>query len=326
VSYDRLDWHVDSAIEAGQPPENGFTHIGLYLAWLIRRDLHDPASFSPSHVAAVKAGAMTGTDLSDEIDGKLVADLMSGEGRAFSDARYAAYTAAYEATFADDAPWSIADDDTGDARISPVLDELYATWVADGRPGPAPNAPAPTAPGRASIDDRSVPDAFSMRLTQESMDRIAAELKPAEPRPQRARAAAELEALIPADLTNPPLRISSVPASEWGSSLLRRAFRRLGVPAPAARVVNAMGGAGVETLVVTLYAVPAVDAEWLVAEFGDVITLPQRGRWAARDVAGREVQWATGQEFTVAFWATDGLVVHVAGRVDLVEAAIPRLP
>jgi hypothetical protein len=48
--------------------------------------------------------------------------------------------------------------------------------------------------------------------------------------------------------------------------------------------------------------------------------------WHSRDLAGRTVRWATGEEFTVAFWATDGLVVHVAGRADLVEAAIPRLP
>src|SRR5690349_15012547 len=42
TSYDRIDWHLDSAIAAGQPEENAFAHIGLYLAWLIRHDLHDP--------------------------------------------------------------------------------------------------------------------------------------------------------------------------------------------------------------------------------------------------------------------------------------------
>jgi hypothetical protein len=322
MSYDRVDWHIDSAIEAGQPPENAFTHIGLYLAWLIRHDLHDPTFFSPSHVAAVKTGEMTGTDLSDEIDGKLVADLMSRDGRAFSDARYSAYTAAYEQMFAGDAPWSVVDDAAAEARISPVLDQLYAAWVADGRPA----ATLAAAPPSAAKPLRPAPDRFSMRLMQESMDRIAVELRPAEPWPPRPHVAPELEAQIPADLTSPPPRISSVLASEWGASLLRRAFRRLGVPPADARVVNAIGGTGDETLVVTLYAVPDVNADRLVAEFNDVITLPPRGRWSARELAGRTVQWATGQEFTVAFWAQDGLVVHVAGRADLVEAAIPRLP
>ena len=90
LTYDRLDWHLDSAIEAGQPPENAFTHIGLYLAWLIRRQLHAPEVFPAGHVAAVKAGEMTGSDLADDVDGKLLESIMTAEGRAFSDACYGA--------------------------------------------------------------------------------------------------------------------------------------------------------------------------------------------------------------------------------------------
>lgn len=67
-----LDWHYDSAVEAGQPPENAFTHIGFYLAWLIRHDLHDAKFFPGAHVAAVKSGEMTGSDLSD--DGRIISD------------------------------------------------------------------------------------------------------------------------------------------------------------------------------------------------------------------------------------------------------------
>ena len=40
--------------------------------------------------------------------------------------------------------------------------------------------------------------------------------------------------------------------------------------------------------------------------------------------------WAEGrienQQFTIAFWARDGLVVHVTGQPADIEAAIPRLP
>ncbi|MEJ7803359.1 MAG: hypothetical protein WKH68_08315 [Candidatus Limnocylindria bacterium] len=42
TAYDKLDYHVDGALQAGQPEERAFTHIGLYLAWLIRHDLHNP--------------------------------------------------------------------------------------------------------------------------------------------------------------------------------------------------------------------------------------------------------------------------------------------
>ena len=40
ATYDKLDWPYDAAVAAGQPPENAFTHIGIYLAWLVRNDLH----------------------------------------------------------------------------------------------------------------------------------------------------------------------------------------------------------------------------------------------------------------------------------------------
>ena len=66
--YDKLDWHFDSAVAAGQPPENAFTHIGFYLAWLIRHDLHNARFLPPEHVEAVKHGEMTGSDLADDID------------------------------------------------------------------------------------------------------------------------------------------------------------------------------------------------------------------------------------------------------------------
>ena len=45
-----------------------------------------------------------------------------------------------------------------------------------------------------------------------------------------------------------------------------------------------------------------------------------------REVAGRTVSWATGKQFTAAFWARDGLVTSVAGSPDDVIRAIPLLP
>jgi len=311
MTYDRLDWHYDSAIEAGQPPENAFTHIGLFLAWLIRHDLHDSRVFPPAHVAAVKSGEMTGSDLADDIDTKFNAADVNDEGRAFSDARYGAYLAELERVMSDEPAYSLIDDAAAYERIAPVIDGLYAAWLADGRPGPPSGVAADSdAIAMASI----ATETFSFEVDSIERDTV------------RPHVAPDLEALLPGDLTSPPLEVWSVKASDWGSSLLRRALKRLGVRAVDARVAIAMGGRGDETLVVTLYAVPGTDREQLEAEFADAITLPPRGRWTSRDVAGRTVRWATGEEFTVAFWATDGLVVHVAGRADLVEAAIPRLP
>jgi hypothetical protein len=91
-------------------------------------------------------------------------------------------------------------------------------------------------------------------------------------------------------------------------------------------VVVAMGGRGERTLTVMLYEIPNVEADRLLAEVESAITLPPRGRWRDRQVAGRKVRWSSGMEFNVAYWARDGLVVHVAGSVEDVERAIPLLP
>jgi hypothetical protein len=146
TAYDKLDWHIDGAVSAGLPEENGFVHIGFYLVWLIRHDLHDPAWFPPEHVAAVQAGEMSGSDLIDLVDGTLASDTMTAEGRAFSDARYGRYLSTYAAAFGEGPEYGVEDEPGNEARAGGLIDELYAGWVADGRPEPLaesdPNARA----------------------------------------------------------------------------------------------------------------------------------------------------------------------------------------
>jgi hypothetical protein len=132
--YDSLDWHADAATRAGRPALSGFAHIGLYLAWLIRNDLHAPGCLRPERIAGVKSGALTGTNLVDDVDAKLVADLMSPEGRAFSDARYGAYIDAFQVAFAELPAYGAVDNAANYERMAPILDQLFSAWVADGRP------------------------------------------------------------------------------------------------------------------------------------------------------------------------------------------------
>jgi len=279
ATYDRLDWHYDSAIAAGQPPENAFTHIGFYLAWIIRHDFHDADVFPASHVAAVKSGEMTGSDLSDDIDTKLVPPVMNAEGQAFSDARYAKYLAEYSKMFADVPDYAVVDDPASYARVAPMIDALYAAWIAGGRPDADADAG-----GSTESDLFDGPDLSDM--AREQIDAAMAELALAydrfaedEPDPElMSKLAPELESLIPADLTDPPMRTNSVRASAWGSSLLTRSLRRLDVDPMEATVVVAMGGRGAGSLTVMLYQIPGIAAERLLAEIESAITLPPQGR------------------------------------------------
>lgn len=328
TAYDKLDWHYDAAVAAGQPPENAFAHIGFYLAWLIRHDLHDPTVFPASHVAAVKNGEMTGSDLADDIDTKLVPDVMNREGRAFSDARYARFLEEYASLFANVPEYGVIDDAPNYARVGAVIDRLYAAWVADGRPEPPPSEPdLPWTIGLPAHASFEIP----VGMPREAIEAFTAAISSlgirVEPAPDEIGGVASgLEQLIPMDITDPPPRIHSVRAKQWGSSLLNRALKRLDVRPDQATVVVGMGGSGARTLAITLYELPGVPADRLMAEFTTVIFLPTRGTWATREMAGRVVNWAVGDEATVVFWARDGLVVHVAGEAADVETAIPRLP
>jgi hypothetical protein len=138
--------------------------------------------------------------------------------------------------------------------------------------------------------------------------------------------APDLEALIPRDLTVPPMEVSSVRATDWGSSLLNRALKRLETRPKDAVVVTGMGGLGDQTLTVSIYGVPSVAADRLAAEFQAVFPRLPGSKWQVREIAGRSVVWASGREFTQAYWARDGLVVAVAGDPGAVEQAVSRLP
>lgn len=329
TTYDRIDWHIESAIEAGQPAEYGFTHIGLYLAWLIRRELHDPAMLRSEHVEAVEAGEMTGSDLMDDIDGKLVGAVMSPEGRAFSEARYEAYLAEYAAMFDSLPDYSVEDGPDAYARVEPVLDRLYAEWVAGGRQAPAPKVET----NELDLDVGAIEQVFMAPsgFSQEQIDELLAEV-PGEVRVvspdsvPKSHVSAKAESLIPVDLTTPPMQVESVHANKWGSSLLTRALNRLGVAPKDSVVVYGIGGDGERTLVVTVYDVPGIDAARLTTEFRIVIYRLPGSRWETLTVAGRQVEWASGDEFTVAFWARDGMVIHVAAQPEIVSSAIARLP
>jgi hypothetical protein len=88
-----------------------------------------------------------------------------------------------------------------------------------------------------------------------------------------------------------------------------------------------MGGKGDHTLSVTIYAVPGIPAERLLAEFATVIYKPGRAPWLDRDVGGRSVRWADATDrapFSVAWWTRDGLVFHLAGDESDVVAAVAR--
>jgi hypothetical protein len=134
VKYDDWGWHTGGVFPPNQPQINGFTHIGMYLVWIIKHGLHDPEFLGGDIADGVKAGAITANDLADTIDGKLVADQMAPEGSAFSNWYYeSAYLSDWAATFSGRPEYTVTDTPATYASIERVIDRRYAEWVKAGR-------------------------------------------------------------------------------------------------------------------------------------------------------------------------------------------------
>src|SRR5262249_33118794 len=91
MSYDRAEWHYGGNYPKELPPENGGTHIGMFLAWAIvnglEGDLHKQESAQA--LEAVRRREMTGRQfLFDQCDEKFTDEDLNDEGNAFAATYY----------------------------------------------------------------------------------------------------------------------------------------------------------------------------------------------------------------------------------------------
>jgi hypothetical protein len=326
--YDRLDWHRDGAIAAGQPEENAFAHAGMYLSWLIRHDLHDPNLFAANHVEAVKRGEMTGSDLVDDIDGKLGAWLLTAEGVSFSDARYDAYLDELRKLFADVPDYGVVEDADNYRVVEGVLDRLYAEWVDAQRPAATPTPFPDVVPSVLTGVHVRLPPGFDESELQALLGPYGDMPVTVERHGERpgSHVAPELEALIPRDLTSPPMDVTSASAANWRSSKLNRALKLLDVRAKDAVVVTGLGGRGRETLLIAICVVPGVHAARLATVLEAVFPTPPDAARTERTIGDRVVVWTSTSAFELAYWARDGLAIGASGTQADIERAIRRLP
>lgn len=338
VKYDDVDWHVDAALAAGQPEERAATHIGLYLSWLIRHDMHDTQFFTDEWIDAIKRGEMMGSELMDAIDQKLVSAWMTPEGAAFTDWYYAAgYAADFARAFSDVPDYGLADTAAAGDRLHPVIDRAYADWIKKGRPLADARAEPAAVPGDrqgvlfmaspGSWDDFQMPDEVRQAVQAEIAQALARGVKveyyDAPPLPHEFE---ELERLIPRDFTAPPLTIHSISATNGGSSMLSRALKRLGVKPSDAAVAIGQGGQGDATVTVTIYAIPGVDSAALWAEVPMLVKQPGM-KCVERAVGAKRVLWCDRPEFRLATWARDELLVSASALDDAtLESLVAQLP
>jgi hypothetical protein len=142
AEYDDWRWHIEGQFPHDQPPEQGYVHIGIYVAWLIGRGFIDPDWIARAGVsravAAVAERREAPCALRDMTDGRLASDMLAPEGRAFTGAYYApeyGYAGDWRRAFGRRADrYDVPDGWETFDRIAPVLDWRYEAWIAAGKP------------------------------------------------------------------------------------------------------------------------------------------------------------------------------------------------
>jgi hypothetical protein len=138
-SIDRMDWHYGGDFPEGLPAENGGTHIGMYLAWIINNDLIGEMHLEDASesILAVKNRQMTGRDfLIQECDEKFWNDDLNEEGLAFTNHYYSddsgmkQYIQDYEQILSNDVESTYHVEDTWSnyEKVARVLDIRYKEW------------------------------------------------------------------------------------------------------------------------------------------------------------------------------------------------------
>ena len=135
ANIDRADWHYSGNYPENLPPENGGTHIGMYLAWIIDRGLGSKKllAYAASSLDALRARTITGRQvLFTDLDEKFFAELLTKDGKAFTKAYYESqqYFNDYANALGGTVPtlYHVADTWENYDLIAPVIDQRFAQW------------------------------------------------------------------------------------------------------------------------------------------------------------------------------------------------------
>lgn len=138
VVYDKAKWHYEGDWPKGLRTRQAFVHTGMFLAWIVERDLlsAEIARDYASEVAALKAGRMKGAELLERIGGSLTNDDLTEEGNQFAKAYFdferGKYLDDYERVLADGLPslYHVSNTYKNYRTLRATIDERYAKWKA----------------------------------------------------------------------------------------------------------------------------------------------------------------------------------------------------
>ena len=84
--YDKAKYHYEGDFPRDLPDDQAFVHTGLYLGWIIERDLYSDEfrEQSAELIVRFKTREITGPEVYESWDGCLLDSMLGPEGNAFS--------------------------------------------------------------------------------------------------------------------------------------------------------------------------------------------------------------------------------------------------
>lgn len=139
MSYDRIEWHSKGeGFPKKATPEDGGTHIGMFLTWIIQNDLIGKLykKTSQESIDKVKTREMTGRDfLIEECDGRFYNEVLNNEGNEFvkyyydDDNANENYSGDYAKVFDEyDNVYDVENSWENYDKIKPIIEMRYQEW------------------------------------------------------------------------------------------------------------------------------------------------------------------------------------------------------
>jgi hypothetical protein len=135
MKYDDASWHFEGDYPDDLPQENGATHIGMFLAWAVGRDLAGDElrdEVADELTALANRQLTPGAFVLRACDGKLTDEDLNEVGNAFAESYYEpGYLTDYAALFGGGAAlYDVEDSWTTFDQVKPVLDRRFDVWRA----------------------------------------------------------------------------------------------------------------------------------------------------------------------------------------------------
>ena len=134
--YDKAKWHYEA--DQSLPEENAYTHSGMFLAWLIGKDLlaSEFAEDFQTEIQRLRERRITPGSFFQFVDGVLASDMLNEEGNAFAASYFEFEKGQYLGDYDEllvrqlPSPYHVADTWENYERLKQRIDERYSAWKA----------------------------------------------------------------------------------------------------------------------------------------------------------------------------------------------------